>query len=69
MGQFMYFPENKLEYIPGLISLLVFVIIAILVFRLIRKISNKELEKAKKIEQQIIKGQQEDQEYTNQHPN
>ncbi|MGG0735604.1 hypothetical protein ABE063_20115 [Bacillus licheniformis] len=52
--QFMlYFPEDKREYIPSFITLAVFFIIAIAVFRLIIKHSKKEAEKEEKLEREL----------------
>ncbi|MDI5789823.1 hypothetical protein PO124_19865 [Bacillus licheniformis] len=51
--QFMlYFPEDKREYIPSFITLAVFFIIAIAVFRLIIKHSKKKL-KSGKLEREL----------------
>ncbi|QHZ45797.1 hypothetical protein [Bacillus sp. NSP9.1] len=52
--QFMlYFPEDKREYIPSFITLAIFFIIALFVFRLIIRHSRKEAEKAEKLEQEM----------------
>ncbi|MFN2744056.1 hypothetical protein ACINLE_00440 [Bacillus sp. z60-18] len=52
--QFMlYFPEDKREYIPSFITLAIFFIIALFVFRLIIRHSKKEAEKAEKLEQEM----------------
>ncbi|KAA6450447.1 hypothetical protein [Bacillus swezeyi] len=52
--QFMlYFPEDKREYIPSFITLAIFFIIALFVFRLIIKHSRKEAEKAEKLEREL----------------
>lgn len=51
----MYFPEDPVEYIPNFLLLLVFVIVAIYAMRIIKKVSAKELEKAKKLEAEIMK--------------
>jgi hypothetical protein len=52
---FLYFPEDKTEYIPAAITFSVFLIGAILTMRLIIKISKKEAQKAKEHEQAIMK--------------
>ncbi|HAQ06894.1 MAG TPA: hypothetical protein DCR24_04980 [Bacillus bacterium] len=52
---FLYFPEDKSEYIPAVISALVFLSAAILTMRLIIKVSKKEAKKAKEHEQAIMK--------------
>ncbi|MEC1262209.1 hypothetical protein P9D34_17665 [Bacillus swezeyi] len=52
--QFMlYFPEDKREYIPSFITLAIFFIIALFVFRLIIKHSRKEAAKAEKLEREL----------------
>src|SRR5699024_919952 len=40
--EFLYFPDDKSEYIPGIIILLLFVIAAIVIIYFILKISRKE---------------------------
>lgn len=52
---FLYFPEDKTEYIPAAITSLVFLIGAILTMRFIIKVSKKEAQKAKEQEQEIMK--------------
>lgn len=46
MMEFLYFPQDKTEYIPALISLAIFVVLAIITFYLIRRYSKKEEERA-----------------------
>jgi flagellar biosynthesis/type III secretory pathway M-ring protein FliF/YscJ len=53
MGDFFYFPDNKLEYIPSVIQFVIFLTITVLVFRLIRIISAREEIKAKQLEEKI----------------
>lgn len=43
--EFLYFPDDKSEYIPGIIILLLFVIAAIVTMYFILKISKKEEKK------------------------
>lgn len=57
LGNFMYFPDNKLEYIPSLIQLVIFVFITFLVFRLIKRVSKKQELQAKQLEEQLLKTQ------------
>jgi len=52
---FLYFPEDKTEYIPAAITSFVFLIGAILTMRFIIKISKKEAQKAKEYEQVVMK--------------
>lgn len=55
IGLFLYFPEDKTEYIPAAFSFLIFMIMAVFVFRLIIRASKKELEKAKEVEERMKK--------------
>ncbi|MCG1021805.1 MULTISPECIES: hypothetical protein [Sutcliffiella] len=50
---FLYFPEDKTEYIPAGITFAIFFIAAIFVFRYILKISKRESQKAKALEEQL----------------
>ncbi|MCM3663287.1 hypothetical protein M3204_02640 [Mesobacillus subterraneus] len=52
---FLYFPEDKTEYIPAAITSFVFLIGAVLTMRFIIKVSKKEAQKAKEYEQAIFK--------------
>jgi Zn-dependent protease with chaperone function len=51
----LYFPEDKREYIPAAITCMIFLIAAILTTRLIMKISRYQEEKAKRLEEQLIR--------------
>lgn len=53
MSLFLYFPEDKSEYIPAVISLTIFMIAAGLTMWLIIKISRKQAKKAKEYEEQL----------------
>lgn len=53
LNLFLYFPEDKREYIPAAITCALFLIAAILTMRLIIKISKHQEEKAKKLEEQL----------------
>ncbi|AKP48257.1 MULTISPECIES: hypothetical protein [Bacillus] len=55
LGLFLYFPEDKSEYIPAAISMTIFFILAVIAFLLIKKISKKEEEKTRELEEQINK--------------
>jgi hypothetical protein len=39
---FLYFPEDKTEYIPAVFTLILFVIGAILITKIIRNVSHKQ---------------------------
>lgn len=51
---YLYFPENKLEYIPGFFWLVVAFFIAVLAFRFIKRISDKELKRSKLLEEKLL---------------
>lgn len=57
---FLYFPEDKSEYIPAAISAFVFLVAAIFTMRFIIKISRKEAEKAKEHERAVMKQMEEE---------
>ncbi|PKR83856.1 hypothetical protein [Heyndrickxia camelliae] len=52
---FLYFPEDKREYIPAVISLSIFMILAVITFIIILKVNKKQLSKAHQMEEQIRK--------------
>ncbi|MEH7382778.1 hypothetical protein V7138_20105 [Bacillus sp. JJ1533] len=54
LNMFLYFPEDKSEYIPAGIKLAICIIVAIVVFRLIIKHSKKEQAKAEEFERQLM---------------
>lgn len=54
MMPFLYFPEDKTEYIPALIMLLLFILLAFIVYKLIKKYSRNEEEKMKDFEAKVL---------------
>ncbi|GIN88966.1 hypothetical protein J6TS1_09040 [Siminovitchia terrae] len=50
---FLYFPEDKSEYIPAAISMAIFGVACVLTFIVIKKVSKKQELKTKEIEEQI----------------
>lgn len=52
---FLYFPEDKSEYIPAAISFVIFMVLMLIVFRLIIKKSKKQEEETKELEERILK--------------
>jgi putative Mn2+ efflux pump MntP len=50
---YLYFPEDKSEYIPAFISFLLFMIICILTYRFFVKLSRREENKAKELEKKL----------------
>ncbi|MGE7603173.1 hypothetical protein ACQKL5_11775 [Peribacillus sp. NPDC097675] len=53
LGMFLYFPEDKSEYIPAGITCVIFLIAAIFTMRAIIKYSKKEELKTKKFEDEV----------------
>ncbi|MCM3597959.1 hypothetical protein M4D55_19510 [Metabacillus idriensis] len=49
-GLFLYFPEDKSEYLPAVITMFIFFLAAVAVFFLIKKVSKKEQLKAEELE-------------------
>lgn len=52
-GLFLYFPEDKSEYLPAGITMFIFFVAAVAAFMLIKKISKKEELKAEEFEQNL----------------
>ncbi|MEO2073898.1 MAG: hypothetical protein ABGX20_00560 [Bacillus sp. (in: firmicutes)] len=59
LALFLYFPEDKSEYIPAMITFSIFLIGALLTMRFIIKISKREAQKTKELEEQILNNQSE----------
>ncbi len=55
LSLFLYFPEDKSEYIPAAISFVIFLIFALLTMRWIVVVSKREAKKAKELEEQLKK--------------
>ncbi|MBS4208558.1 hypothetical protein KHA95_10785 [Bacillus sp. FJAT-50079] len=55
---FLYFPDDKREYIPAAISMSIFIAACILVFMLIKRVSKKEEEKTKELEEKVNRERQ-----------
>ncbi len=55
LNLFLYFPEDKSEYIPAGITMAIFFVIAIITFRLIIKLSKREELKTKDLEEEIAR--------------
>lgn len=52
---FLYFPEDKVEYIPAFLSFVLFGIACVLTFRWIVKKSRKQEEQTKELEERILR--------------
>ncbi|MDV6378935.1 hypothetical protein ORD22_11980 [Sporosarcina sp. GW1-11] len=59
---FLYFPEDKSEYIPAAISFVIFMTLMLLVFRWIIKKSKRQEEETKELEQRILRERQQSKE-------
>ncbi|MDQ0219622.1 hypothetical protein ELQ35_19015 [Peribacillus cavernae] len=55
---FLYFPEDKSEYIPAAITSVIFIIGAVLTMRFIIAYSHKEALKTKELEEEITRRNQ-----------
>lgn len=58
LNEFLYFPEDKSEYIPAAIELAIILILCILAFNFFRRKSKKDLEKTRELEEKISKEKQ-----------
>jgi len=63
---FLYFPEDKTEYISAAISMFFFAILLVLTFMWIRRKSKKQELEAKEFEERILRERREQKE--NEHP-
>ncbi|WP_201714282.1 hypothetical protein [Rossellomorea arthrocnemi] len=52
LNLFLYFPEDKTEYIPAGITMAIFMIAALFTFRIIQKASKREELKTKRMEEE-----------------
>ena len=52
---FLYFPQDKVEYIPAAISFLFFMILLVLTFNWIRRNSKKQEEETRELEERILR--------------
>jgi hypothetical protein len=55
LNLFLYFPEDKREYIPAAITMAIFFVLAILTFRFIIRVSKKQEQKTKEFEERVAK--------------
>ena len=53
-GNFLYFPKDKSTYLPAFIKLLLMVLVCVMVFKFLRKLSAKEAAKAELLEQEML---------------
>lgn len=52
---FLYFPDDKSAYIPAAFQFLIFAILCVLAFRWIIKLSKKQEQKTKDLEERILR--------------
>lgn len=55
---FLYFPEDKSEYIPAAFSFAIFMIMLAFTFRWIRRNSKKQEEETRELEERILRERQ-----------
>ena len=58
---FLYFPEDKSSYIPAALEFLAIFILCIFVFRLVKRLSKKEEQNTKALEEYVLNKQQSEQ--------
>lgn len=57
---FLYFPENKLEYIPAVFELIGAVALCFIVFFFVRRLARKQQAEALKLEKKLLDKKQEE---------
>ncbi|QCR33347.1 hypothetical protein [Lysinibacillus sp. SGAir0095] len=55
---FLYFPEDKSSYIPAALEFLAILILCVLVFTLVKRVSKKQEHKTKALEEYVLSKQQ-----------
>ena len=58
LNLFLYFPEDKSEYIPAAFWMALFLLITILTFRWIKRVSKKQEEETRELEEEITRQRQ-----------
>lgn len=61
---FLYFPEDKSSYIPAALEFLAILILCMLVFMLVKRVSKKEALKSKALEEYVLSQQHDTQDKT-----
>lgn len=56
---FLYFPEDKSEYIPAAISFFFFMILLVITFMWIKRNSKKQEEETRELEERILRERRE----------
>lgn len=57
---YLYFPEDKTEYIPVVLEFIMVFILCVLLFRWFKKKSAKDAAKAKEIEDRVLQARKEE---------
>ncbi|MGN7410443.1 MULTISPECIES: hypothetical protein [unclassified Sporosarcina] len=65
---FLYFPEDKSEYIPAAISFAFFMVLLVLTFMWIQRISKKQELETKDLEERILRERRDMREQQKEHP-
>lgn len=50
---FLYFPKDKVEYVPAAISMFIFMTAAVIFFRFMVRLSKKQAQEAKEFEKKL----------------
>ncbi|WOV86404.1 hypothetical protein QWT69_10795 [Sporosarcina oncorhynchi] len=64
---FLYFPEDKSEYIPAAISFAFFMVLLVLTFMWIKRTSKKQEEETRELEERILRERREAKEQQQSH--
>ncbi|GEK34677.1 hypothetical protein [Kurthia sibirica] len=60
LNLFLYFPEDKREYIPAVIELTIILALCVIVFFAIRRSAARQSIKAKELEKKILENNKQD---------
>ncbi|MGE7923442.1 hypothetical protein ACQKND_09665 [Viridibacillus arvi] len=60
LNEFLYFPEDKSEYLPAAIELAIILVLCVAVFFTIKKMAKKQELKTKMLEEEILQNRQQD---------
>lgn len=51
----LYFPEDKAEYLPSILILIAAILLSYFLVQVFKKVSSKQLNEAKQLEQELMK--------------
>lgn len=60
LNLFLYFPEDKREYIPAVIELVIILVLCVIVFFAIRRSAARQSLKAKELEKKVLEDNKRD---------